>query len=92
MPRDNSFWRSVKWRKALQVDGDLAEVEGRAAGTGLITGDLVQKADIAAERCPRCRGIGEPTVVDLVSNTVQRRCKRCGHSWDSFEPSDPDAH
>lgn len=90
MARDLPFWRTVKWRKALQVDVDHAEIEGRAAGTGLITGDLVQRAAAAPERCPRCRGIGEPTVVDLVASTVQRRCKRCGHSWDSYEPSDSD--
>lgn len=88
MTRDHSFWRSVKWRKALQVDVDHAEVEGRAAGTGLITGDLVQSEHIAAERCPRCSGIGEPMVVDLVASTVKRRCKRCGHNWSSFAPSE----
>ena len=90
MAPDLSFWRSVKWRKALQVDVDHAEAEGRAAGTGLITGDLVQKDHVADARCPRCRGIGEPTVVDLVASTVQRRCKRCGHAWSSFEPSETD--
>lgn len=88
MTRDLPFWRNVKWRKALQVDVDHAETEGRAAGTGLITGELVHKAAVADERCPRCRGIGEPTVVDLVASTVKRRCKRCGHTWSSFEPTE----
>lgn len=85
MARDLPFWRSGRWRKALQVD-DLSEVEGRAAGTGLITGDLALKADIAHERCPRCQGDGEPTVIDLVSHTVKRRCNRCNHRWLSYDP------
>ena len=90
MPRELSFWRSVKWRKALQVDVDHAEVEGLAAATGLITGDLVQKVEISDGRCPRCQGRVVPTVVDLVASTVQRRCDRCGHTWSSFEPTEPE--
>ncbi len=70
-----------RWRRALEVDSDLAELEGLAAGTGLLTGDLARAAGTAPERCPICGGGAEPVVIDLVAHLVDRRCLACTHRW-----------
>lgn len=70
-----------RWRRALEVDSDLAELEGLAAGTGLLTGLLARTAGTAPDRCPLCEGSAEPVVVDLVAQRVDRRCLACGHRW-----------
>ncbi|QXC63312.1 hypothetical protein KSP35_11285 [Aquihabitans sp. G128] len=57
MSRLPRFWQSPTWRRALQVDGDLAEVEGLAAGTGLLTGSIAQ-ATHRAEPVPGVRRAG----------------------------------
>lgn len=75
------FWRSPKWRKVLQIDSDLAEAEGLAAGTGLLTGSLAEQADLPLERCPRCDGAGEVVSIDLLDDEVVRRCRSCAHPW-----------
>lgn len=83
MPRLFRFWSSPRWQKVLHVDSDLAEVEGLAAGTGLLTGDIARTRSVAAEPCPECDGQGDVVVIDLVINQVSRRCQSCGHRWGS---------
>lgn len=70
-------------RRALQVDGHMAEAEGLAAGTGLLTGDLTRGRAVDAAPCPECSGRGDVAVIDLVAQVVSRRCQRCGHRWDT---------
>lgn len=74
-----------RWRRALEVDSDLAELEGLAAGTGLLTGQLARSVETAAETCPVCGGTAEPVVIDLVARRVDRRCLSCDHRWARVE-------
>lgn len=64
---------------------DLAGVEGLAAGTGLLTGDLARAAGTEVVACPRCAGASEPVVIDLVAGLVVRACLRCEHRWERRE-------
>ena len=89
MSRRTHFWQSPQWRRALHVDGGMAEAEGLAAGTGLLTGDLVRTASPSPSPCPECRGRGDVVVIDLISSVTSRRCQACGYRWDT--PSDVDA-
>lgn len=89
---DLRFWRSSRWRKVLQVDSDLAEAEGLAAGTGLLTGSLVDEADLPGGSCPRCDGEGEVVSIDLLDGEIVRRCRSCAFPWaqhadDSIRPA-----
>ena len=86
MFRFSRFWQSPGWRKALDVDSDLAEAEGLAAGTGLLTGGLLRNSKLAPVPCPQCGGPGDAMVIDLVARLVTRRCQDCGHRWASDEP------
>lgn len=88
MTRRARNWFPAQWRKVLLVDGSLAEAEGLAAGTGLITGDLVRSTSAAPAPCPECTGQGDVVVIDLVAQLVSRRCRLCGHRWDVTEPAD----
>jgi hypothetical protein len=83
MSRRTRFWQSPRWRRVLQVDGGLAEAEGLAAGTGLLTGDLVRSASPSPSPCPECRGQGDVVVIDLVSSVTSRCCQACSHRWDT---------
>ncbi len=62
----------------------MAELEGLAAGTGLLTGDVVGAGTLAAP-CPQCGGPGEAVVIDLVADQVSRRCLRCAHRWETAD-------
>ena len=80
------FWRSNRWRQALRPDVDLAEAEGLAAGTGLLTGTVAKtapsaEAAVSAVRCPACGSDGEVVVVDLVAHDSTLRCPSCGERW-----------
>jgi hypothetical protein len=75
------FWRSSRWRKVLQVDSDLAEAEGLAAGTGLLTGSLAGDVQIPEDTCPRCHSAGEVVSIDLLDDEVVRRCRSCALPW-----------
>lgn len=77
------FSLSPEWRKALTPDGHMAEVEGLAAGTGLLTGELVRGVAVNDAPCPECSGTGEVVVIDLVAQLVARRCRVCGHRWET---------
>jgi hypothetical protein len=83
------FWRSPRWRDALRPDSDLAEAEGLAAGTGLLTGTVartagVRKVAAAVEgTCPTCGGPSEIVVVDLIVQTTTLRCQACARRWTS---------
>lgn len=82
----NRFWRSGRWREALRPDSDLAEAEGLAAGTGLLTGTVARNAaqrqgTVANPPCPGCQGESEIVVVDLVLGAVTHRCTSCGRRW-----------
>ncbi|MEO6988816.1 MAG: hypothetical protein ABI239_09220 [Aquihabitans sp.] len=79
------FWRSPIWQKVLRVDSDHAEVEGLAAGTGLLTGDLTRSANAGNAPCPRCGDPGEVTAIDLVAQVTHRRCRSCVHTWSISE-------
>ncbi|CAN5555395.1 hypothetical protein BH10ACT1_BH10ACT1_04240 [soil metagenome] len=85
MVRIPRFWQSPGWRKALDVDSGLAEAEGLAAGTGLLTGDLARSTRLESVPCPQCSGPGDAMVIDLVAHQVTRRCQDCGHRWASDE-------
>lgn len=88
MARRVRSWFPAQWRKVLQVDGSLAEAEGLAAGTGLLTGELVRGTPSAASPCPACAGRGDVVVIDLVARVVSRRCRVCGNRWDVAETAD----
>ena len=80
------FWRSNRWRQALRPDVDLAQAEGLAAGTGLLTGTVAKTAPSAgvprsATRCEVCGGRSEIVVVDLVAHDSTLRCIECNHRW-----------
>jgi len=80
------FWRTNRWREALRPDSDLAEAEGLAAGTGLLTGTVaksvgVSKVSLADPVCPACDGQSEIVVVDLIVHATTLRCRSCGRRW-----------
>ncbi len=87
MFRRPHFWQNPHWRKVLSPDINLAEAEGLAAGTGLLTGDIARGAEMARLPCPECNGVGDVVVIDLVALVVSRRCQVCGHRWDTSEPA-----
>ena len=87
MFRRPHFWQNPQWRKALNPDLNLAEAEGRAAGTGLLTGEIARGAERAMLSCPECDGASDVLVIDLVGLVVTRRCHVCGHRWDTDEPA-----
>lgn len=80
------FWQSAAWRKAFQPDSGIAEAEGLAAGTGLLTGDVVRSSDVPPARCPVCDHAAEVVVIDLVAHQTKRSCPSCGHRWVTDEP------
>jgi len=84
-----AFWRTPRWRGIFAIDDDLAEAEGLAAGTGLLTGSFAGRDVVTHTRCPRCSGPGAPEVeaVDLVGSTVALRCPGCGHAWHAPKPA-----
>ena len=80
------FWRSNRWREALRPDSDLAQAEGLAAGTGLLTGTVAKSATlgkiaIGNPTCPSCDGRSEIVVVDLIVHATTLRCQSCGRRW-----------
>lgn len=80
------FWRSSRWREALRPDSDLAQAEGLAAGTGLLTGTVARSAGAtkvadAHPDCPSCSGPSEIVVVDLIVHATTLRCLECGRRW-----------
>jgi hypothetical protein len=80
------FWRSNRWREALRPDTDLAQAEGLAAGTGLLTGTVARsagarKVPVANPTCPTCTGQSEIVVVDLIVGATTLRCQSCGRRW-----------
>ena len=80
------FWRSNRWRDALRPDSDLAQAEGLAAGTGLLTGTLAKtvgprKVPVPNPPCPTCTGQSEIVVVDLIVQATTLRCQSCGRRW-----------
>ena len=79
------FWRSERFRDVLRPDSDLAEAEGLAAGTGLLTGSVArtagpQKVALDAS-CPSCGGTSEIVVVDLIVGATTLRCQSCTRRW-----------
>lgn len=86
MSERGRFWRSSRWREALRPDSDLAQAEGLAAGTGLLTGTVAKsvgtrKVSITDATCPTCGGPSEIVVVDLVAEATTLRCTDCGRRW-----------
>lgn len=80
------FWRSNRWREALRPDSDLAQAEGLAAGTGLLTGTVartagVRKVAVPNPPCPSCQGASEIVVVDLIVHVTTLRCTACARRW-----------
>ena len=79
------FWRSSRFRDVLRPDSDLAEAEGLAAGTGLLTGTVART--VGAQRvatdtgCPSCGGDSEIVVVDLIVGATTLRCQSCTRRW-----------
>lgn len=86
MSERGRFWRGSRWREALRPDSDLAQAEGLAAGTGLLTGTVAKsvgtrKVSLHDARCPSCDGPSEIVVVDLVAEATTLRCTSCGRRW-----------
>ena len=79
------FWRSARWPRVLLPDGGLAEAEGLAAGTGLLTGDVVRTSSRHSVACPACGGPADVVVIDLVARETSRRCPACLHRWTTQE-------
>jgi hypothetical protein len=69
----------------LDVDGNLAGVEGLAAGTGLLTGDVVRTVPVSNVACPVCNRPAGALIIDLVAQEVTHRCDGCGHRWTRTE-------
>lgn len=69
----------------FNVDGNLAGVEGLAAGTGLLTGDVARAVPVEEITCPVCDHPAGVVIIDLVVQQVTRRCEACGHRWVSAE-------
>ena len=70
----------------LRPDSDLAQAEGLAAGTGLLTGTIAKSSPAAQipmddTACPSCNGVSEIVVVDLIVHTTTVRCCSCGRRW-----------
>lgn len=80
------FWHTSPWRKALLPDRGMAEAEGLAAGTGLLTGEVARASDAPTVACPVCHHAAEVVVIDLVAQQTSRSCPSCGHRWTSDEP------
>jgi len=87
MSAQRRFWQSTAWRKALLPDSGMAEAEGLAAGTGLLTGEVARTTQVAAAACPLCDAPAEVVVIDLVAKQTSRSCPACGHRWTSDEPA-----
>ena len=71
---------------ALRPDSDLAQAEGLAAGTGLLTGTVARSAGqrkvlVPNPQCPQCSGTSEIVVVDLIVQSTTLRCTSCGRRW-----------
>ncbi len=86
MTERTRFWRSNRWRDALRPDSNLAQAEGLAAGTGLLTGTVartvgVHKVATPCPPCPACHGASEIVVVDLIVQATTLRCQGCGRRW-----------
>ena len=83
MPDRVRSFISKRWRDALRPDSDLAEAEGLAAGTGLLTGTIARSSHRTqiAPPCPVCHGDGEIVVVDLIVRATTTRCTDCGRRW-----------
>jgi hypothetical protein len=86
MTERGRFWRSNRWREALRPDSDLAQAEGLAAGTGLLTGTVARsvgqrKMPVPNPPCPACSGTSEIVVVDLIVQATTLRCQSCGRRW-----------
>jgi hypothetical protein len=64
---------------------DLAQVEGLAAGTGLLTGDVAERrartSGLPTAPCPHCGKEGDVSVLDLVDHRLVRTCAGCHHRW-----------
>lgn len=77
------FWQTPTWKELFALDDDLAEAEGLAAGTGLLTGDLAEATPVRRRPCPRCQSDKEVEVesVDLIAVEISRRCQSCGYAW-----------
>jgi hypothetical protein len=66
----------------MRPDSDLAEAEGLAAGTGLLTGTVARSTvSTRSAPCPACHGPSEVVVVDLVLTATTMRCVDCGRRW-----------
>ena len=67
----------------MRPDLDLAEAEGLAAGTGLLTGTVARTSTRRASTtpCPTCSGPAEVVVVDLILASTTLRCTDCGRRW-----------
>lgn len=75
-----------RWLDALRPDADLAQAEGLAAGTGLLTGSVArsvaeQRSTLPSPPCPTCAAESEIVVVDLIVGATTRRCQRCSYRW-----------
>jgi hypothetical protein len=86
MSQRSRFWRSNRWRDALRPDSNLAQAEGLAAGTGLLTGTVARSAGqrkvlVSDPLCPTCAGPSEIVVVDLIVEATTLRCQSCGRRW-----------
>lgn len=79
------FWRTSRFREVLRPDSDLAEAEGLAAGTGLLTGTVARTAGaqrvVSDAACPACQGDSEIVVVDLIVGVTTLRCQSCARRW-----------
>ena len=77
--------RLDRLRAAVFPPGDLAQVEGLAAGTGLLTGDVAERrartAGLPTAPCPQCGQEGDVSVLDLVDHRLVRICTACHHRW-----------
>jgi hypothetical protein len=79
------FWTNARWRKAWLPDSGMAEAEGLAAGTGLLTGEVARTTPVADVACPACHRPSVVVVIDLVAHETSRACPSCGNRWTSAE-------
>jgi hypothetical protein len=58
-----------------------ARDEGMAAGTGLLTGSVAEKALHDVASCPYCSRPAVVDVLDLVDRQARYVCTACAHRW-----------
>ena len=86
------FWSTYQLRKALLPDRGMAEAEGLAAGTGLLTGDVARTTPVAVAPCPDGHRPWGGGVLALGARAAGGPSPWCGPAWPSRGRGGPGRH